>query len=97
MIKKQDVQHVADLSKIKLEKQEIDNLQKDLSKILSYVEKLKEINVQEAIIENNSTDFTRDDFAEHFPYKQDIINLFPDRKDRFLKVSSVKDSFTLEK
>ncbi|MDI6891254.1 MAG: Asp-tRNA(Asn)/Glu-tRNA(Gln) amidotransferase subunit GatC [Thermodesulfovibrionales bacterium] len=45
MISKQDVQHIAKLARLGLTEREIKKFQKELSKILDYIEKLKEVDV----------------------------------------------------
>lgn len=45
MIKKQDVQHIANLARIKLAEVEIKKLQKELSSVLDYFKLLKEVDV----------------------------------------------------
>jgi len=42
MISKEDVRYVAHLSRIYLQDNEVEHIAKDLEKILSYIEKLKE-------------------------------------------------------
>ncbi len=46
MISKKQVKHIAYLAKLKLTEKEIEKFQKELSKILEYIEKLKEVNVE---------------------------------------------------
>lgn len=47
MISKKEVQHVAKLARLGLTKQEEEKFKKELSSILGYVEKLKEVDVSE--------------------------------------------------
>ena len=45
MIKKEEVHHVAQLARLGLTEKEIEKMQKDLSSILDYIEKLKEVDI----------------------------------------------------
>ncbi|MCK4781931.1 Asp-tRNA(Asn)/Glu-tRNA(Gln) amidotransferase subunit GatC [Candidatus Parcubacteria bacterium] len=47
MISKQEVKHIAKLAKLKVAKKEEEKLQKELSSVLDYAEKLKEIDVSQ--------------------------------------------------
>ena len=44
-IKKEEVQHIAKLARLGLTEKEIEKHQKEFSKILDYIEKLKEVDV----------------------------------------------------
>ena len=43
-ISKQDIEHLAKLSNLKLEDAEVENLQEDLINIIGYIEQLSELN-----------------------------------------------------
>lgn len=45
MITKKEVEHIAKLSRLGLKEKEIEKFQKELSKILDYIEKLKEVDI----------------------------------------------------
>lgn len=45
MISKEEVQHIAKLARLGLSKKETEKFQKELSKILDYIEKLKEVDI----------------------------------------------------
>ena len=45
MLSKEEVEHIAKLSRLGLKEKEIEKFQKELSKILDYIEKLKEVDV----------------------------------------------------
>ncbi|MFH1181103.1 MAG: Asp-tRNA(Asn)/Glu-tRNA(Gln) amidotransferase subunit GatC [bacterium] len=83
MLSKQEVQHIAKLARLGLTEKEIEKFQKDLSQILNYVEKLKEVDVEEieptshsVVVEN----ITRKD--ESFKFNKKLI-------EGYLKVKSV--------
>ena len=45
MITKEEVQHIAKLARLGLTEKEIEKFQKELSSILDYIEKLKEVDI----------------------------------------------------
>jgi len=47
MISKEEIKHIAKLARLGLSKKEIETYQQELSKILEYIEKLKEIDISE--------------------------------------------------
>jgi len=92
MIKKDQIEYAAKLSRIKLTSEEKEKLQKDLSSILSYVKKLQEIDTEDVDLMSRSTkikNVTRKDVAQESKDKNEIKNLFPEEKDGFLKVKSI--------
>ncbi|PIR73855.1 MAG: Asp-tRNA(Asn)/Glu-tRNA(Gln) amidotransferase GatCAB subunit C [Candidatus Moranbacteria bacterium CG10_big_fil_rev_8_21_14_0_10_35_21] len=92
MINKSEVQHIATLARIGLDEKEIDKLSKDLSGILNWVEKLKEVNVDGVEPTAHITgvnNISREDRVGDFENKEGIKKLFPEEKDGFDKVKSV--------
>ncbi len=92
MISKEEVKHIAKLARLGLTEEETGKSQKELSSILDYIEKLKEVDVKNvapasyAILVENST---RDDEINPRPGGEKLLDLAPDKKDGFLKVKSV--------
>lgn len=94
MISKEKVIHIAKLARIKLKKEEIEKYQKDLSKILEFVEKLKEIEIKEinpmshplSISNVMREDKEKELIKINF---QKLIELFPEKKGNYLKVKKV--------
>ncbi len=92
MISKEEVKHIAKLARLGLTEKEIDKFQRELSLILDYIEKLKEVDVlntapaSHAILVEN---VTRDDETSSRPGGKKLLDLAPDKKDGFLKVKSV--------
>ncbi|MFH1401598.1 MAG: Asp-tRNA(Asn)/Glu-tRNA(Gln) amidotransferase subunit GatC [Parcubacteria group bacterium] len=91
MISKEEVKHIAKLARLGLDDKETERFQKELSAVLSYVEKLKEVDISKAesadhaiTIENVS----RKDEAKPLGNKN-LLDSAPDKKDGFLKVKSV--------
>lgn len=95
MISKQEVQHIAKLARIGLTQTEIEKFQKELSSILDYFEKLKEINVSKVkpmsysvLLEN----VMREDQKK--PKNKDkkpkrLLEMAPETKNGYLKVKSI--------
>lgn len=95
-IEKKTVKHLAKLCRLKLSETEILNCQKDLSKILEYIDKLKEIDIASV---RTSLDFgknknikRKDEFVnakENLDILEKIIKLMPETKDGYLKVKKI--------
>ena len=101
MITKEEVKHIAKLARLGLTEEEIEKFQKELSSILDYFEKLKEIDVSDVAPESPSgvalrasrailvENVARDDKISPRPGGEKLLNLAPDKKEGFLKVKSV--------
>lgn len=94
MISKEEVQHIAKLARLGLTEQEIEKFQKELSSILGYIEKLKEVDIEgveptshSVLVENVARD---DEINEKLKMKNEkLMALAPEKKDNFIKVKSV--------
>lgn len=94
-INKKEVEHVAKLARLGLSEAEIEKMQKELSKILDYIEKLKEVDVSEIpptshsiLIEN----IMRKDEVENEEFEvksSKLMELAPEKKDSYLKVKKI--------
>jgi aspartyl-tRNA(Asn)/glutamyl-tRNA(Gln) amidotransferase subunit C len=87
-----EVERIINLSRINFTPQEKESLAKDLKEILGYVEKLKEVDVSlvEPLtqpIEINNV--VRQDQPQDSENQEEIIDLFPEKEKRFLKVKSI--------
>ncbi len=94
MIKKDQIEYVAKLARIKLTDQEKEGLQRDLSNVLNYVEKLQKLDTDNTELMSRSTklkNLTREDLVEDFLEKDKIKDIFPEKEGDFLKVKSIKD------
>jgi aspartyl-tRNA(Asn)/glutamyl-tRNA(Gln) amidotransferase subunit C len=92
MISKEQIKYIAKLSRIKTTPEEIDSLEKDLSDILNYVNKLQELNTDNVELMSESThikNITRDDEAKKTDNQKDIIDIFPEKEKNFLKVKPI--------
>jgi aspartyl-tRNA(Asn)/glutamyl-tRNA(Gln) amidotransferase subunit C len=92
MLSKEEVEKVAKLARLGLTNEEIGKFQKELSGILDYIEKLKEVDIygiepaSHAVkIENVSR---KDEAIKKTPQEK-LLDLAPDKKEGFLKVKSV--------
>ncbi len=91
MISKDDIKKLAELARIHLTASEEEKLEKDLSNILGYVEKLKEVDISNVPEMTHATEaknvFRTDEFRE-----QDNVLLteqFPESERGYLKVKGV--------
>jgi len=94
MISKEEVKHIAKLARLGLTEKEIEQLQKELSSILDYFEKLKKVDVSKIdptthsiLVEN----VMRED-RESLKFKvqsSKLLDLAPETKDGYLKVKSI--------
>lgn len=91
-ITKQEVEHLAHLARIELTESEKEKFQKQLSSVLDYVGKLKQIDlkkVEATIGAVKLKNIFRKDQAEQFKKQTDLINEAPDQDNRFYKVKEV--------
>lgn len=92
MLSKNEVKKIASLARIGLDDKEIEKYQKDLSAILNYFEKLKEINTEKVEPISHITGMEnvfREDISHAFKNIEVIKELFPEEKNGFDKVKSV--------
>ncbi|MFH1772946.1 MAG: Asp-tRNA(Asn)/Glu-tRNA(Gln) amidotransferase subunit GatC [Patescibacteria group bacterium] len=94
-LSKQQIQHIAKLARIELTDEELKKYHSQLSDILTYIDQLKEVNVddvepttQTAGLEN----VLREDIAINWN-KEEIENVLisaPEKEERFIKVKRIK-------
>lgn len=94
MISKKEVQHVAQLARLGLSKKEVVKMQKELSAILDYIEKLKEVDVSGVdffVSSGNLRNVTRQDKENKKPEikNKKLLDLVPDEKGGYLKVKQI--------
>ncbi|MBZ1348320.1 MAG: Asp-tRNA(Asn)/Glu-tRNA(Gln) amidotransferase subunit GatC [Candidatus Nealsonbacteria bacterium] len=97
MIKKKEVKHIAKLARLGLTEKEIEKFRRELSKILDYIEKLKEVNISK--VESTShliklENVMRKDEQSSAPFKtltdrEKLLNLAPKTKNKYLRVKSI--------
>ena len=91
-IDKNQVKKVAKLSRISLEDNKIDSLSKDLDSILTFVEKLNELDTKEIKPLKSIADKTleaRNDFVDDGKIKNDILKNSPEKNEDFFIVPKV--------
>lgn len=93
MIKKKDVEHLAELSRLTFSESEVKKFQGDLGSILEYVDQVKEVGAsidlepQAGPVHNVlRTDENPHEAGEH---RDDIVNSFPEKEDDYLKVKKI--------
>ena len=89
-----DVEHVAKLARLGLTEQEKGKFAKDLSAILDFVEKLKEVKVEGVKPMTQATELSnawREDkrLKNDVAGRQKILDNAPEEKDGFIKVKAV--------
>jgi aspartyl-tRNA(Asn)/glutamyl-tRNA(Gln) amidotransferase subunit C len=94
MISKEKVKHIAKLARLALSEKEVEKYQKELSKILEYIEKLKEVDVSgiEPVFHPlKIKNVMREDVEvkKEFNQIKKLIELMPEKKEGYLKVKKV--------
>ena len=94
MLSKDEVKKIANLARIEISEDEAERYSIELSDILGFVEKLNEVNTDgiEPIAHiTGAKNVTREDkiVEARVETKENIINNFPEKKDRFDKVKAV--------
>jgi aspartyl-tRNA(Asn)/glutamyl-tRNA(Gln) amidotransferase subunit C len=97
MITKQEVKHIAKLARLGLAEKEIERFRRELSKILDYIEKLKEVDISG--IEPTSHSVTevenvmREDIEKipnsKFQIPKKLLELAPETKNGYLKTKQI--------
>ncbi len=94
MLPKEEVKHIAKLARIKLTEEEMQKMQGELVKILDYIEKLKELDVENLEPTTHSV-LLKNVFREDKPEEKSkeegekLIELAPQKEGRFIKIKSV--------
>ena len=94
MISKKEVKHIAKLARLGLSEKEMEKMEKELSSILEYFEKLKEVDVSQIEPTFHSVpieNVMREDKINEKCKMQSakLLYLAPDTKDGYLKVKSI--------
>lgn len=94
MISKEDVKHIANLSKLNFNEDEMEDFTVKFSKIIEYVEKLKEVdteNIEPTYQVNPNYQFMREDeVKESFSREEALLNA-PDSEYGYFKLPKVID------
>jgi len=93
-IDKDTVKHISKLARISLDEKKINNLSKDLSSIMAFIEKLNELNTDKttpltSII--NASLKTRKDEVKDGKIRDQILKNSPEKNEEFFVVPKVVD------
>jgi len=95
MLSKKEVEHIAKLARLGLTEKEIEKFQKELSPILDYIEKLKEVDVSGTEptshplkIENVMRE-DKEKSKIKYQISKRLLELAPETKDSYIKVKSI--------
>jgi aspartyl-tRNA(Asn)/glutamyl-tRNA(Gln) amidotransferase subunit C len=94
MISKKEVEKVAKLARLGLTEQEIKKMQKELSLILDYIEKLKEVDVSNIEPTTHSVRvenvMRKDEIREEkLGREKTLVEMAPEKKERYVKVKPI--------
>jgi|SRR3989338_5166092 len=97
MLTEKEVEHIAQLARIKLTEKEKDKFKRELSSILDFVKKLNELDTEgveplyqtTGIINALRSDEHRKDFEMNEDLNEKLIGQAPHKENRFIKVGSV--------
>jgi aspartyl-tRNA(Asn)/glutamyl-tRNA(Gln) amidotransferase subunit C len=87
-----DVEHIAELARLRFNEKELDNFTHQLNEILSYVDKLNELDTENVEplshpVENNNV--FRDDEVKPSVKREDALRNAPEKDESFFKVPKV--------
>ena len=94
MISKEDVKHIADLCKLKFSNEELENFTGKLSKVLEYVDQLKEVDtegVEPTYQVNTKIQPLREDKVGISLPKEEAIKNAPEEQYGYFKLLKVVD------
>jgi len=97
MLTEKEVKHIAGLARIKISEKEEKSLQKDLSSILEYIEKLNKVDTTgveplyqtTGLVDSFRSDEPRGEFKMDESLNEKLIGQAPHKEKRFVKVKSV--------
>jgi aspartyl-tRNA(Asn)/glutamyl-tRNA(Gln) amidotransferase subunit C len=93
MLKREEVKHIAHLARLGLKEKEIKKFQSELSKILDYIEKLKEVeteNVEPMSYPIEVKNVFRKDQERSFSLEgPKLLELAPETQEGYLKVKKI--------
>ncbi len=91
-VTKKDVEKIAQLAKLKFKDSEMDEFTKDMNNILTYMEKLNELNtenVEPLSHPNEDSNIFREDVLKPSISTEEALKNAPDKDDKFFKVPKV--------
>lgn len=92
-VTKKDVYYVANLARLQLSDEEAEGLQKDMNKILGYIETLNELDISDVepldhVTEITATSFRKDEAKEPLSH-EDALKNAPDADSDYFRVPKV--------
>ena len=96
-LKREEIQHIADLARLDLTDEELEKYGSQLSDILSYIDQLKEVdtaNIQPTAQVTGLENVMRADEAENWPLDETeaALGQAPEREGKYVKVRRVLNS-----
>lgn len=95
-ITRDQVAHIAKLARLKLTDEETEKMTKELGAILTYVEKLGEVDTTgvepTAQVTGLENVFRKDEVGERLANPADLVAAAPEREGEYIKVKNVFDS-----
>ena len=91
-ISREEVSKVAQLAKLKLNEEQIDNHASQIEKILEYINQLEKIDTENVPCTTRAIEVinvVRTDAKEIFDNREEILNQAPSREDDFFKVPKI--------
>lgn len=92
MLSIEEVQKIAQLSRIELREGEVEKFQSELSTIIDYFGELQQVDTEGVEIVSSVTgleNVDRKDEVVAIDYQEDIMANAPERKDKYYKVKSI--------
>ena len=92
MLDKQEVEHIANLSRLGLSEKEKQDFGQKMSKILDYVKQLQKVDTKkiEPIAQiTNLENVEREDKVRQKDYKEKLLKLTPGRENDYFKVKTI--------
>jgi len=93
-IDKETVKYIAQLARIELGEDELDYHSSQLAKILSYIEKINELNLEDIPAElapHTEANIYQEDEVRRFENIKGLLNIVPVVEDNFIKIPKVID------
>lgn len=87
-----DIKHLANLSRLHLNEEEIEAYTKQFDEIVAYVDKIKDVASEDdsGVIESNEVrNILREDEVHSYENPEEIINEAPSHQDNFVKVKKI--------
>lgn len=94
MISKEEIKHMAELSKIDFSEEELDNFTKELSNILEYVNQLQEIDiegVEPTYDVSSKIQLLREDNIKESLPREEVLKNTPEKQYGYFKLPRIMD------